>query len=30
MVSRTYSLDQAGAALQAVERREVLKALIKP
>ena len=30
MVSRTYSLDQAGAALEAVERREVLKALIAP
>ena len=30
MVSRTYSLDQAGAALDAVERREVLKALIAP
>ena len=30
MVSRTYSLDQAGAALAAVERREVQKALIAP
>jgi threonine dehydrogenase-like Zn-dependent dehydrogenase len=30
MVSRTYSLDEAGAALDAVERREVLKALIAP
>jgi D-arabinose 1-dehydrogenase-like Zn-dependent alcohol dehydrogenase len=30
MVSRTYSLEQAGAALAAVERREVLKALIAP
>ena len=30
MVSRTYSLDQAGEALAAVERREVLKALIAP
>jgi threonine dehydrogenase-like Zn-dependent dehydrogenase len=30
MVSRTYSLDQAGAALDAVERRQVLKALIAP
>jgi len=30
MVSRTYVLDQAGAALAAVERREVLKALIVP
>ena len=30
MVSRTYSLDQAGAALEAVERREVVKALIAP
>ena len=28
MVSRTYALDDAGEALAAVERREVLKALI--
>ncbi len=30
MVSRTYSLEQAGEALAAVERRDVLKALIAP
>jgi L-iditol 2-dehydrogenase len=30
MVSRTYPLDRAGEALAAVERREVLKALIAP
>jgi L-iditol 2-dehydrogenase len=30
MVSRTYPLDQAGEALAAVERRDVLKALIAP
>jgi D-arabinose 1-dehydrogenase-like Zn-dependent alcohol dehydrogenase len=30
MVSRTFSLEQAGEALAAVERREVLKALIAP
>jgi threonine dehydrogenase-like Zn-dependent dehydrogenase len=30
MVSRTYPLDQAGDALAAVERRDVLKALIAP
>jgi threonine dehydrogenase-like Zn-dependent dehydrogenase len=30
MVSRTYPLDRAGEALAAVERREVLKALIVP
>jgi threonine dehydrogenase-like Zn-dependent dehydrogenase len=30
MVSRTFSLDRAGEALAAVERREVLKALIAP
>lgn len=30
MVSRTYPLEQAGDALAAVERREVLKALIAP
>ena len=30
MVSRTYRLEQAGDALAAVERREVLKALIAP
>jgi threonine dehydrogenase-like Zn-dependent dehydrogenase len=30
MVSRTYPLDRAGEALAAVERREVLKALIGP
>jgi D-arabinose 1-dehydrogenase-like Zn-dependent alcohol dehydrogenase len=30
MVSRTYPLDKAGDALAAVERREVLKALIAP
>ena len=30
MVSRTYPLERAGEALAAVERREVLKALIAP
>jgi L-iditol 2-dehydrogenase len=30
MASRAYSLEQAGEALKAVERREVLKALIAP
>jgi D-arabinose 1-dehydrogenase-like Zn-dependent alcohol dehydrogenase len=30
MVSRTYPLERAGQALAAVERREVLKALIAP
>jgi len=30
MASRTYSLEQAGDALGAVERRDVLKALIAP
>ena len=30
MVSRTYPLEQAGEALAAVERRDVLKALIAP
>jgi L-iditol 2-dehydrogenase len=30
MVSRTYPLEKAGEALAAVERREVLKALITP
>lgn len=30
MASRTYPLEQAGEALAAVERREVLKALISP
>ncbi len=30
MVSRTYTLAEAGAALAAVERREVLKALVAP
>ena len=30
MVSRTYALDHAGEALAAVERRDVLKALIAP
>jgi hypothetical protein len=30
MVSRTYPLARAGEALAAVERRDVLKALIAP
>ena len=30
MASRAYSLEQAGEALKAVERRDVLKALIAP
>ena len=30
MVSRTYALAEAGEALAAVERRDVLKALIAP